>query len=502
VKDNRSGLTNRAVSGMVWVAWGSGAMALLKVVVLVLLTRLLSPADFGIVGAALVVISFSLNFAQLGLGPALVQRPVLEPRHTSTAFVASTVFGLTVGAIIWLAAPLIAQFFRMEQLTPVVHWLALVFPIAGISTVPDSLLTRDLRFRLIANREVVAYGLGYGVVGVSLALLGWGVWALVTAHLAQMTMRAAIMLRAAPPFLRARPTWASFVELMEYGVGQSVARLGVILANQLDNLVVGRWLGAVALGLYSRAYQLMSVPTSLLGDVLDKVLFPTMARVQDDPRRLGSAYLQGVAVMALLMLPIGVVAAVLAHDLVVVAFGSRWEALVPAFQVLVLGMMFRTSSRMSESLSRATGRVYRRAWRQLLFAALVFVGAWVGQRWGVTGVAAGVLCALFINYVLMAQLSLNLVPVSWGKFVQAQLPALRLAIIVGLVTLAMTAGARHLGLPPLAGLVAGAIAAAAAGVLAAWLAPMLFLGEYGMRMWDTLRAQLAQLRPLRLRRSA
>jgi PST family polysaccharide transporter len=477
-------------------------MAVLKVVVLILLTRLLSPADFGLVGAALVVISFSLNFSQVGLGPAVVQRPTLEPRHVSTAFVASTAFGFLVGAVIWLSAPLISQFFHMEHLTSVVRWLALVFPISGIGTVPDSLLTRDLRFRLIANRDVLAYGLGYGGIGIALALLGWGVWALVAAQLAQTVIRTVILLHAAHPFLNARPSWRSFIELMEYGVGQSVARLGVILANQVDNLVVGRWLGAVPLGLYSRAYQLMSVPTGLLGDVLDRVLFPTMARVQDDPRRLGSAYLQGVAAMALVTLPAGVAAAVLAPSLITVAFGPRWEAMIPPFQVLTLGMIFRTSSRMSDSLSRATGRVYRRAWRQLLFAGMVFLGAWIGQRWGVTGVASGVLCALFLNYLSMAQLSLSVVPVSWGKFFQAQMPALRLAILVGLVALGVTAGAHRVGLPVFATLAGGIIAAGSAAALAAWLAPTFVLGEYGMRMRDTLAAQVAQLRPFRLRRPA
>jgi len=128
----RRGLARQAVGNMAWVAWGSATVSLLRVLVLVILTRLLAPADFGLVSAALVVISFSLNFAQLGLGPALVQRPDLQPRHVSTAFYASIVFGFLVAAIVWLSAPLIAQFFRMEHLTPVVRVLALVFPISAL----------------------------------------------------------------------------------------------------------------------------------------------------------------------------------------------------------------------------------------------------------------------------------------------------------------------------------------------------------------------------------
>jgi PST family polysaccharide transporter len=488
---------------MVWVAWGSGAVAVLKLVVLVLLTRLLSPADFGVVTAALVVITFSLNFSQVGLGPALVQRPVLEPRHISTAFLASSVFGLLVATTIWFAAPLIALFFRMDHLTPVVRSLAILFVMGGVSTAPEGLLQRDLQFRVIANRDVLAYAVGWGVVGVGLAFLGWGPWSLVAAQLTHVTIRTAILLRASPPLLRARPTWVSFLELMEYGLGQSIARMAVILANQADNLVAGRWLGPVALGLYSRAYQLMSVPIALLGDVLDKVLFPTMARVQDDPRRLASAYLRGTAVLVLVTLPVGVVTAVLAPDLVAVAFGSRWEALVPPFQVLALGMMFRASGRMSDSLSRATGKVYRRAWRQWLNAGLVFLGAWVGRRWGVTGVAAGVLGALFTNYLMMAHLSLSVAQISWVRFAEAQRPALRLGIAMGTVTLATTAGLRHLGLPHFAILIAGALAAAGTAALAIWLAPMLFLGEHGLWIRDRMGSHLwSRLRPARVRGSA
>ena len=491
-------LTHRTVKGMAWTAFGSGAMAVLKILVLVLLTRLLSPADFGVVGAALIVITFSLTFSQLGLGPALVQRPVLEPGHISTAFFASTAFGFLVAAVVWLIAPLLAAFFRMEQLTLVVRWLAVVFPILGLTTVAENLIQRDLRFRLLANTDVIAYAVGYGVVGVSLALLGAGVWALVAAQVSQVCTRSIILLRAAPPLFHPRPTRRWFNELLGFGAGLSAAKAGFTVANQIDNFVVGRWLGAVALGLYSRAFQLMVVPTALLGDVLDRVLFPTMARVQDDPRRLTAAYLRGTAIVVLVTLPVGVVAAILAPELVRVAFGAKWIGLVPVFQVLAMGMMFRTSFRLSDSLSRATGRVYRRAWRQVLFAVLVFLGALIGQRAGVTGVAVGVLAALFLNYVFMAQLALSVGQISWPRYLSCQLPAMRLTAVVGGITYAAISGMRYLECPPAASLAVGTLAAVGSGALLIWQAPIFALGEDGARMLGTLRGYVMEhLRPAR-----
>src|SRR3954453_13513913 len=140
----KRGLTRQAVGNMAWVAWGSGAVALLRVLVLVVLTRLLTPADFGLVSAALVVIGFSLAFSQLGMGPALVQRLVLEARHISTAFFASTGVGLLVSALVWLLAPQIAGFFRTEQLVPIVRALPVLFPVIGLSSVAENLLLRKL----------------------------------------------------------------------------------------------------------------------------------------------------------------------------------------------------------------------------------------------------------------------------------------------------------------------------------------------------------------------
>ena len=471
---------------MFWTASSNGVNAVLKVVVLIVLARLLSPAEFGIVSAALIVIGFSAIFSQLGLGPALVQRTQLEPRHISTAFAASVIIGLLLAGVLWITAPAVARFFHMENSVEVLRALAWIFPIKGLSGVAECLVQRDLKFRWLATRDVLSYGLGYGLVGIALAWAGWGVWSLVIAQMTQTVLNTAILLSVRPPALRPLPSWRAFVELMNFGAGFTAARVANFMANQGDNLVVGRVLGPQALGIYTRAYQLMAVPTTLFGDVLDRVLFPTMAKVQNDPPRLAGAYLQAVASIALVMLPIGVVMTVLAPEVVVTLLGPKWVEVIPPFQVFAIGLLFRTSYKMSDSISRATGAVYRRAWRQAIYASLVFVGAWVGSRWGVTGVSIGVLASLLINFFLMADLSLTVAHTTWRRFIEAHVPAMLTALLAGGTTWLSITLLRHSEAGPLLRLLGALLATTAAMGLALWAIPRPLLGPYGIRMVSLL----------------
>ena len=467
---------------MFWTASSNGLNAVLKVVVLVVLARLLSPADFGIVGAALILIGFSAIFSQLGLGPALVQRRDLEPRHIQTAFAASLTFGLLLAGLLWVTAPAIARFFHIEGSVDVLRALAWIFPVKGLSGVAECLVQRDLRFRWLATRDVISYALGYGLVGIVLAWAGWGVWALVAAQITQTALNTAILLSFRPPALRPLPSWRAFVELMDFGVGFTVARVANFLANQGDNIVVGRMLGPQALGIYTRAYQLMAVPTTLFGDVLDRVLFPTMAKVQGDPPRLSAAYLQAVASIALVMLPLGVVMTVLAPEFIIVLLGPKWIDVIPPFQVFAIGLLFRTSYKMSDSIARATGAVYRRAWRQIVYATLVFVAAWIGARWGVTGVAIGVLSSLVINFILMAHLSLAVAHTSWRHFARVHIPAVLTATLAGASAWLSVLALGHSGAGPALRLVGSVLVTLTTLALALWTVPRLFLGHHGMRM--------------------
>jgi PST family polysaccharide transporter len=432
--------------------------------------------------------------SQLGMGTALVQRPVLEPRHIDTAFTASFVFDSALGAVVWLGAPHAAGFFNNADIEPVLRTLAWVFPVGGLSTVAQSLMKRELRFRELANLDVASYGVGYAAVGVPLALMGYGVWALVAAQMVHSAVKTGILLWWQRPRIRL-PDGRAFRELMYFGGGFTVAKIANQIASQGDNLVVGRFLGPQALGYYGRAHTLMASPANGLATVLDAVLFPVMARVQTEPSRLAAAFRRAIALLSLVFLPVSIGLVLLAPEVVHLLLGPRWTPVIAPFQVLGLGMMFRSNTKIADALARATGAVYRRAWRQILYAVLVVGGAWIGQRWGVTAVAWAMLFAISANWVSMTQLSLTDARMRWVEVFAAQLPAIMVTALAAVPGWLVILLLRQWEAPALVVFIGGAGIMLGTGAIAILRAPTRFLGPEGQWMIDTMRSFVGKFRP-------
>jgi O-antigen/teichoic acid export membrane protein len=496
VTDALRGLTRRSIVGMFWTALSMGALALAELVTLLVLARLLSADDFGLYAAALIIVKLSAILEGLGVAPAIVQRATLEDRHLRVGFTLSILFSFTIAGLVWVLAPTIAALMRLPDLAPVVRVGCAVFLCQGFAAVALASAQRALRFRWLAAIDAGAFTIGFVVVGLVLGWLGFGVWALVGALVTQHLLRMAMLLTGQrhpkAPMLEMRTVG----ELLYFGGGFTLARILGYLASQADKLVVGRWLGAEALGLYSLSSQFMTAPAVVFGQVLDRVLFPTMALVQKEPARLARAYRSGAAACALFALPASVIIAIVAPELVLVMLGPGWEGTVLPLQILALGMLFRTSYKLSDSGVRATGAVYARAWRQAVYVIAVLVGSLVGQRWGIGGVALGVVGALMCNFLLMAQLSLRLTGLRWSQFALAHLPGLALASVVGATVWEVTDRLREIQVSPLVLLLEIALVAGAESLLLCWFMPSLFLGRDGQ---SVLRV-LASLAPAWLQR--
>jgi O-antigen/teichoic acid export membrane protein len=490
-------LTERVLAGVLWTSLAMGAQSVVQLLALVVLARLLSPSEFGVFGAVMVVIGFGTIFSQLGVGPAIVQRPVLEERHIRTGFTLSLLFSVAVIGVVWIGAPAIASFFHTPELEPVTRAACLVFACQGISTVAEAMAQRELRFRWLAGNDACALAAGFIGVGPVLAWSGFGVWALVGAYLTQYLVRAVILLAGQPhpkrPLLEVRAAR----ELFYFGGGFTLARIGNYLAGHGDNLIVGRFLGVQALGLYTHAYQLMTAPATVVGLVLDRVLFPAMALVQLEPVRLARAYRSGVAVCALLILPASTILVILAPEIVLLLLGPAWMGVVEPFRILAVGMLFRSSYKLSDSVARATGAVYNRAWRQAAFALAIVGGSVIGQFWGLRGVALGVLAAIAINFFVMAQLSLRLTKMRWAEFGAAHVPALALAVALGMPASALVGWMRSMQLSPFVALFCTGLFVIAAGLLLCWCLPRAFLGRDAQALLRSL-IDVAQVKRHRL----
>ncbi|MCS6806156.1 MAG: lipopolysaccharide biosynthesis protein [Acidobacteriota bacterium] len=480
------GLTQRTLGGLFWASSGALVQLVLQVATLVLFARLLTPADFGLIGAAMVIIGFGQIFAQLSVGSAIVQRARLAARHVRTGFTLSLLLGMLLSGLMVVLAPLIAQFFRMSALTPVVQALAPIFLLRGVGVVAAALLQRNMRFRLLARVEIISFGIGYGVVGLTLAWLGYGVWALVGAHLGQVTLETMMLLIAQPHPKRFAVNRRACRELMAFGSGFTMAKVANFFALQGDNMVVGRWLGADALGLYSRAYRLMSFPANLFGETVERVLFPALSQAQDDDQRLSMAYRRGMALTALLVMPASAIAIVLGPELVHVALGPSWKGAVLPLQVLAVGMFFRTGYKLSGTLARAKGAVHRLAFYHAIYAVLVVAGAWIGHWAGLAGVAWGVVGALAIQYLLLARLSISVTSLRWREFIGAHASAVALTVVVAMIVWSVAAWLRGWEASAALVLIGALIAVGMSLCVLIWLAPVFWLGKDGVWWLHTL----------------
>lgn len=474
------GLTQRALGGMFWTTSGGGIQGAVQLLVLMALGRLLTPAEFGVMGAAAVVIAFSQIVTRIGVGPAIIQRRDLEPTHVGVAVTLSCTLGLLLGAVVYFCAHPIARFYRIPEVEPVLRTLAFLFPLDGLSTVAQSLLIRQLRFRIFVALDVGSYILGYALVGVVLAWLGFGVWSLVIANLSQVALRTVAMYLSAKHPIRPSLNLHAGRDLLGFGLGQSLAQIGAVLSQQGDNFVVGRWLGPAALGIYGRAYNLMVMPATAFGRIVNRVLFPVMAQVQDERHRLADGYERALAVVALMTLPLSAFLWVVAPEFIPVILGPAWSDVVMPFRLFTVGLLFRMSGRISDVCATAVAKVFGRALLQWAYAGMVVLGAIVGQRWGVGGVAVWVSLAMCFNWLSMAWLAGSASGLSWSRFARAHAPAalLTLLIIGPVAFIALAGRAAHIGNIPT--LVAAGVGAALVSCAAWRLKPALFLGPHGI----------------------
>jgi PST family polysaccharide transporter len=471
IDKNAEPLFGRAMSAFTWRFVSESLRFVLQLTVMIILARLVRVDQFGLLALAMVVTNLVIRISEIGIYYAVVQRKDLNDTHIRVAFTLSTLFGLFFTAVVYVTAPLAATLLRNDEVTPVLRLMSVIFLFMNLGATAMGLLQKKLDYRNLLIAEVFSYGVGYALVSVALALLGYGVWALAWASVIQFFLRTALLLWLSPHPKRPSLALEEARQLLTFGVGSSLSTLANYAAINGDYFVVGRWLGATALGLYSRAYQLMTLPMMQFTSVIASVLFPVYSMIQDEDARLRRAYLNSVSLSAIVVTPALAALAVAAPEIMSGIFGAEWAGAAAPLTILCVGGYLNAAHTLSDSLARAKGAVYAKFRRHAIYAVCVFAGSYIGSRWGIVWVAVGVVVATIVMYLLMAQLTNRLVGVSWKQYLLCQLPGVILGASVVAVALPVSVMMRVAQLPPLLVLPCVLIAAAVVAVVTGALLP-------------------------------
>jgi lipopolysaccharide exporter len=460
----RASLTARATSGLSWSALSTVALVVANLAYTATVSRLLDPAEFGLMAMANLVVLFGLHFARMGLASALVQKPDLTDEDIRAASTAGVLVGLACWGVMWLLAPAFGSLFHTPQVVPVLRGLGVSFLVMGWSMTGLGLLRRELRFRALSIISIGAYVVGYLVIGVGLALLGAGVWSLVAATVASTLIQAvwqfAILRHPVRPVLR----WRPYRTVCGYGTRLSVAHVLDYLGGNLDTFTVARIASTAVLGQYTRAYYLVFQPLgNYLSAAVNSVAFAALSRVQEDPTRLRRGYLGLTSLGTLLVFPLCAGMAVAAPELVGAVLGQQWGAAVGLVPWFAVAAGCHVASQLSQSLAEARAELNRSIAVQVTY--LLVLGALIllalpfrsGGVWVIGAAVAAAEVLRYFGYLLLVRRVLDL---SWARVWQAHVPALfastGVALAVGAVRWALTPAPTYVTLA--AEITAGALA--------------------------------------------
>jgi O-antigen/teichoic acid export membrane protein len=464
-----------------------------QIFITAILARALTPADFGVVTAAMVFVSFLTLISQMGIGAALVQSPQLTQRALSAGLV--SVVGAAVLAILTAqaAAPFIGGWFRNPDVTNVVRVLSLNCLIQALTVIPNVTLMRGLRARSISLIELMASALGSGAVAIPMALAGWGYWALVAGAMVQTATRTGLFWALAKPRTNLDFGLSDVTGLWRKGSGFFLSNVLNKAASESDRWVVGRHLTTTGLGLYSKASGLMTFPARLYGAVLDRVAFPAFAKVQNEAERMGRAYSDALSLTAVVGLPLSVLLAFTAPQAILLVLGPQWIGAIDPFKILSLAIYFRLADKVNAALLKGAGRPSLVSAAHALYGVVVFFGGLWAVRYGLEAVAWMVAVAALLTNMLLTFLAMRIARLSLWRLLPAHAPGVASAILAACTLAPAVWVAERFALAPFTSLAVAGLSLGMVGLAVIALAPRIFLGEPGMRVVEVVVPRLTRL---------
>lgn len=406
-----------AVTGFIWTTFQKVGAQLVSLIVFVVLARVLSPNEFGIVALANATVAFLSLFGGAAVTSALVQRQQIDAEHFDTMFWTLIGMSIVLGGLTWVFAGWIAGFFDSPEIASVLRWLLLSLLINSLQQVPISLLRRQLKFRSLAIRTLISEPIA-GAIAVAMALSGFGVWSLVARILLSSVIQASVLWYTVDWRPRVFFSLVRLKELVAFGIHVAGANVLDFAGRRLDVFLIGYILGSELLGLYTVAKRLVVLLVELIGGTVEHVFWPIFSRLQADVQALVSTFYSATQYVSLLAFPVFAGVAFLSEEIVIVVFGERWTSSAPVMQALAVAGLVQSILRFHEALMVGVGRPERKLRLQAVLSVSNLLVLFLAIDFGLRAITVGYAIAAYLLAPLWFLSLRSLVPVQPGPYLK------------------------------------------------------------------------------------
>mgnify|MGYP006290697977 CR=1 FL=1 len=415
-ESNHASLHKKALRGGAWVFAEKGIEQIFNIGRLLILARLLSPQDFGVIGIAFMLLNILGRLSQIGFQHALIQKKGRIEHYLDSAWTILIIRGFIVCAILYIFAPMFAGFFNETRAKPVIQVMGIGFLLGSVKNIGVVFFKRDLQF----HKQFIFRFSGLVtdfMVALILAIIFRNVWALVFGFIAGNLVMSIISYYLND--YRPCPTMnlSKGKDLFLFGRWILLTQVFDFLIIRGDHVFVGKVLGATALGFYLMAYRLSTLPATEIYNIISQVLFPTYSKLQDDIPRLGEAFLKVIKISAFFVFPMSALIFILSPDFVRLILKEKWMPMVPAMQILVFWGLFRALS--PGPIFQSVGKPAIHTWIQILrVLALSILIYPLSIKYGIRGTAWAVFIQALVTYPISMFLAFRILRFRVGEFVK------------------------------------------------------------------------------------
>jgi len=397
----------------------------------VILARLLLPEQFGLIAMLSIFMAVAQSLLDSGFGSALIQKQDITQTDLSSVFYFNILIGIAAAGLLSISAPYIATFYNQPELIALTRAMSLIIVINSFSLIQYTLAAKNLNFKTITKVSVLSNVIS-GIIGISMAYNGFGVWSLVSQQISRSFLSAILLWI----FNSWRPSLSFSIKSLKnmFGYGSRMLASGLLnqIFNNLHLLVIGRIFTAASLGFFTRAKSLSELPAQSITSMVGRVTFPVFSSIQDDIPRIKNGMKKALTTLALITFPIMIGLAVTARPVVLLLFTDKWAESIPYVRLLsIIGMLYPLHV-INLNILQALGRSDLFFRLEVIKKILIVINIAVTWRWGIMAMIYGMLVISIISYYFNSYYNKFMIKYSFTEQLFDLLPYIIISSIMGL----------------------------------------------------------------------